>query len=69
MASTTIRRLPARRKKARCPICRRPEAARFAPFCSRRCADTDLANWLGGGYRIPGTEPAAAAPDEDDDDG
>ncbi len=36
------------------------------PFCSSRCADTDLANWLDGAYRIPGTERATVAPDEDD---
>ena len=36
-----------------CPICQKP-AARFAPFCSRRCADLDLGRWLKGGYAIPG---------------
>lgn len=40
-----------------CPICRRPlasgpEAARFRPFCSRRCADVDLHRWLSGAYRV-----------------
>lgn len=24
------------------------------PFCSRRCADVDLARWLRGDYRLPG---------------
>ena len=42
-----------------CPICGKPGAARFAPFCSRRCADIDLGRWLKGGYVIPGSgEPA-----------
>jgi endogenous inhibitor of DNA gyrase (YacG/DUF329 family) len=27
---------------------------RYRPFCSRRCADVDLAHWLRGSYRIPG---------------
>ena len=45
-------------KSHACPICRKPlpagEAGRFAPFCSRRCADLDLGRWLKGGYAIPG---------------
>src|SRR5580698_7909181 len=40
-----------------CPICDKPGQARFAPFCSRRCADIDLGRWLKGGYAIPG-DPA-----------
>jgi uncharacterized protein len=39
---------------AACPICRRPAIAAFAPFCSPRCKDRDLLNWLGGGYALPG---------------
>jgi len=41
-----------------CPICRKPAAEKFAPFCSRRCADVDLHRWLGGNYAIPVTEDA-----------
>ena len=41
----------------RCPICARPARADQAPFCSRGCANRDLLQWLGDGYRIPG--PAA----------
>jgi uncharacterized protein len=41
---------------APCPICSRPSRAETRPFCSRRCADIDLARWLGGSYRIPGPE-------------
>ena len=37
-----------------CPICGKPGQPRFAPFCSRRCADIDLGRWLKGGYAIPG---------------
>lgn len=36
----------------RCPICGRPATADRRPFCSRRCADVDLARWLGGVYRV-----------------
>jgi endogenous inhibitor of DNA gyrase (YacG/DUF329 family) len=36
----------------RCPLCGNPMVARHRPFCSKRCADIDLGNWLGGHYRI-----------------
>lgn len=40
-----------------CPICGKPRAPDWRPFCSKRCADVDLARWFGGGYAIAG-EPA-----------
>lgn len=40
-----------------CPICHRKSAAEYRPFCSKRCADIDLARWLGGGYAIPSDDP------------
>jgi endogenous inhibitor of DNA gyrase (YacG/DUF329 family) len=49
--------------KSMCPICRRPTEATVAPFCSQRCADVDLRQWLTGGYAIP------AQPGEDEGDG
>ncbi|HEX6957074.1 MAG TPA: DNA gyrase inhibitor YacG [Ferrovibrio sp.] len=42
-----------------CPICGKipaEEAARYAPFCSHRCAQVDLNRWLKGGYAIPAVE-------------
>ncbi|MEO1222149.1 MAG: DNA gyrase inhibitor YacG, partial [Pseudomonadota bacterium] len=30
-----------------CPICKRPRETEFAPFCSQRCKDRDLAQWFG----------------------
>ncbi|HEV7960190.1 MAG TPA: DNA gyrase inhibitor YacG [Rhizomicrobium sp.] len=39
-----------------CPVCGKPRDARFAPFCSRRCAHIDLGRWLKGSYVIPGSE-------------
>ena len=50
-----------------CPICKRPvvpgeEARRRHPFCSKRCADVDLARWLSGVYAIP------AGPTDDADE-
>ena len=44
--------LPKRRAR-RCPICSRPPDTKFKPFCSKRCADLDLARWLDGKYAIP----------------
>ncbi|MCW2248257.1 endogenous inhibitor of DNA gyrase (YacG/DUF329 family) [Azospirillum fermentarium] len=41
-----------------CPVCGRPAAAETRPFCSRRCADVDLARWLGGVYRVETDERA-----------
>ena len=40
-----------------CPICREPSAPKYRPFCSRRCADSDLAKWLNGSYSTPSTDP------------
>jgi uncharacterized protein len=39
---------------ATCPICDALAAAAHAPFCSPRCRDRDLLQWLGDGYRLPG---------------
>ena len=50
-----------------CPICKKPTAAEFKPFCSKRCSDVDLGNWFGERYAIPGTEVAKKVPEEDDD--
>jgi hypothetical protein len=41
---------------ARCPHCGKPMVAEYRPFCSKRCADVDLAKWLRGDYAIPGPE-------------
>ncbi|MFX0546969.1 DNA gyrase inhibitor YacG [Roseovarius sp. S1116L3] len=40
-----------------CPICNKPTVSAHRPFCSKRCANLDLARWLGGGYAIPSTDP------------
>ncbi len=49
---------------SRCPTCRKPTVPAHRPFCSKRCADIDLARWLGGTFVIPG-----AALDVADDSG
>lgn len=52
-----------------CPICGKAradmnaaDAAKYRPFCSRRCADIDLGRWLTGSYAVP----SAAEPDPDE---
>jgi len=65
---------PPRRKPAagKCPICGRPRTEKFKPFCSRHCADVDLARWLEGRYVIAAgeneeeeAESPARKPDEE----
>ncbi|NHF74266.1 DNA gyrase inhibitor YacG [Paracoccus xiamenensis] len=41
-----------------CPICGKPTVAVYRPFCSKRCADIDLAHWLRGDYVVPGNTAA-----------
>ena len=36
-----------------CPLCGNITDPAHKPFCSRRCKDRDLLQWLGEGYRIP----------------
>jgi uncharacterized protein len=36
-----------------CPICSDDTSPAYRPFCSRRCADIDLAKWLNGSYATP----------------
>lgn len=43
-----------------CPICASETDPHYRPFCSRRCADLDLARWLKGGYAIPSSSPEDA---------
>ncbi len=54
-------------KPIRCPICGKPSAAPFDPFCSARCQDVDLNRWLSGVYRIPEAESETVPTDPADD--
>jgi endogenous inhibitor of DNA gyrase (YacG/DUF329 family) len=45
-----------------CPICGKPAAQDFRPFCSKRCADVDLNRWFAGVYTVPVAE--AEEPEE-----
>lgn len=40
-----------------CPICQKDTDPKYRPFCSKRCADVDLAKWLTGAYAVPSTDP------------
>ena len=52
-------------KGGRCPICGAPADPAVRPFCSKRCADIDLARWMSETYVVPtGTADA----DEDGDE-
>ncbi len=50
--------------KSRCPNCGKPTAAKYRPFCSRRCGDLDLHRWLGGHYRVQTEETPESSADE-----
>ncbi len=38
--------------KTKCPICGGPVDPKYAPFCSKHCADVDLGRWLKGVYVV-----------------
>jgi uncharacterized protein len=51
-----IKRMPDLSATRKCPICGKPAAEQFRPFCSKRCADVDLHRWFSGRYAIPVAE-------------
>jgi hypothetical protein len=53
---------------SKCPICGKPTAPEYHPFCSKRCADVDLQRWLSGGYAIPTVEDEDGPADEGEED-
>lgn len=48
-----------------CPICGKPTAEAYRPFCSKRCADVDLQRWFAGTYRLDGGPPGEDDPAEE----
>ena len=46
-----------------CPICGEAAVRAFRPFCSKRCADIDLAKWLNGSYAVPSQREEDADPE------
>ena len=43
--------------KMTCPMCGAATERQYRPFCSRRCADRDLAKWFNGSYASPSRDP------------
>lgn len=40
-----------------CPMCEKETDKTYRPFCSKRCADLDLAKWFNGSYASPSLDP------------
>ena len=53
--------------ESKCPICKKTAMLEFRPFCSKRCADIDLAHWFRGDYRIEGEEEKKDGDEEKED--
>jgi endogenous inhibitor of DNA gyrase (YacG/DUF329 family) len=49
----------------KCAICGKPQAEKFKPFCSKRCADIDLSRWLKGVYSVPAEEAPDDLPEDE----
>lgn len=54
-------------KTSTCPICKKPSVPNYHPFCSKRCADIDLAHWMRGDYSIEGSEEKEKDQEEGED--
>ncbi|MAF48376.1 MAG: DNA gyrase inhibitor YacG [Rhodospirillales bacterium] len=54
-------------KKRQCPMCGQPAESAYRPFCSKRCKELDLGNWLNESYRVPVVETDDMDPDGEDD--
>ena len=52
-------------RPARCALCHKAVDPQYRPFCSGRCADLDLGNWLIGSYAIPSAEPLTFGEEEE----
>lgn len=50
----------------KCPICGKPRTAEHSPFCSPRCRDRDLVQWLEDGYALPGPRAEPELPSDED---
>lgn len=40
-----------------CPMCKAASDQAYRPFCSKRCADLDLAKWFNGSYATASRDP------------
>jgi len=43
-------------KSTKCPKCKSNSIFEYRPFCSNRCANLDLGNWLNESYSIQSDE-------------
>ena len=41
-----------KKKKSKCPTCKKNSKDSFNPFCSKKCADLDLMKWLSDEHLI-----------------
>ncbi len=41
-----------KKKKSKCPACKKISKDPFIPFCSKKCAELDLMKWLTDEHQI-----------------
>ena len=41
-----------RKRKSKCPTCKKNSKEPFSPFCSKKCAELDLMKWLTDEHKI-----------------
>ena len=41
-----------KKKKSKCPTCKKISTEPFTPFCSKKCAELDLMKWLTDEHQI-----------------
>ena len=51
----------------KCPICGKLQDLKFRPFCSKKCANVDLARWLREDYRLPAVDDVVPTEEENSD--
>ena len=51
----------------KCPICGKPQDLKFRPFCSKKCADVDLARWFREDYKLPAVDDVVPEDSENSD--
>ncbi|NQV55432.1 MAG: DNA gyrase inhibitor YacG [Rhodospirillales bacterium] len=54
-------------KKSSCPLCGKPSAVPYRPFCSERCKQLDLGNWFNESYRVPVVETDDFGAEDEDE--
>ena len=41
-----------KKRKSKCPTCKKISKESFSPFCSKKCAELDLMKWLTDEHQI-----------------